>query len=533
MLYIRAVIIGLGLTQGRPQVSEPPSTAIDVALLNDFTSKVESKVPRIQADGHPSNPTPLLDITDALVKSAKEVYGIDIHTKGVKVYGKFEGKILGGSVKTRPAVRIIGDAISSGRLTRDKVVFEATSGNFGISLGLLNELGLKVIALVSRRLQEGVLEGLARSDVKTIDLDIDICPAPGLTIDADAAVAKGVALAMRSKLAEHGLDVSPFDRVRNEVERLLAKQDVIELAKLLARAYDGFCPEQYDNEMNPVSHQTVTGPEIDSQLEALGESSADFQLVCTFGTGGTSTGLSRHAKGTHGRKVVRVVYPLSGQDVAGIRTRDKAAGLAFHQPDLYLGEHEVDFEQASRLLAHFVRSGFDIGESSALALYATQQLINYGVGGRFVVILADGAAKYLARVQQEAPRKAEVSLEEARSDQQAYDAVIWTHAAFTPREEGVELLASALGCDPSKVRIAKTRDVQSLIHRNETPVGIREMIPEGASRVLLVCMVGGTSLMAAKILSNAGVEAQSLKGGIMALAGSSGRVPAVLLKQGD
>ncbi len=520
-------------TTGESMPPGPAGPSIDSALLADFKAKIQSRVPHVEADGSFSNQTPLLDITDALVDCAKEEYGLDLAARGVRVYGKFEGKVLGGSVKTRPAVKIIGDAISSGKLTRDKVVFEATSGNFGISLGLLNELGLKVIALVSRRLQDGVLHGLVESEVKTVDLDIDICPAPGLTIDADLAVAKGVALAVRGKLAEYGLDVAPFDKARNEVEQLLARQDVIELAKLLARVYDGFCPEQYDNELNPASHQTVTGPEIEGQLKGLGESLADFDVVCTFGTGGTSTGVSRYIEDAQGRKGVRVVFPLSGQDVAGIRTKEKATGLRFYQPELYLGEHEVDFEAANRVLGHFVRKGFDIGESSALALFATLQLANYGAGTRFVVILADGAQKYLAQIQRTGPKKKEVSLEEARSDQQAYGAVIWTHAMFTPKEEGVKLLASALGCDPSKVKVARTRDVQSLINGSETPQGIQEVLPSDRQRVLLVCMVGGTSLMAAKSLRAKGIDAQSLKGGIMAISASSGRAPALLLKQGD
>ncbi|MDV3292820.1 MAG: pyridoxal-phosphate dependent enzyme [Nitrososphaerales archaeon] len=510
-----------------------PLSGVDSALLGEFKSKIESRIPRLGADGSLSDPTPLIDITDALLDSAKEEYGLDLGARKVKVYGKFEGQLLGGSVKTRPAIKIIGDAISSGRLTRDKVVFEATSGNFGISLGLLNQLGLKVIALVSRRLQDGVLKGLDASDVKTIDLDVEICPAPGLTIDADVAAAKAIAMKVRGKLAEHGLDVAPFDKARNETERLLARQDVIGLAKLLARAYDGFCPEQYDNELNPASHQTVTGPEIDGQLKALGESLADFDVVCTFGTGGTSTGISRYVSESYRRRAVRVVFPLVGQDVAGIRTKAIATGLKFYQPGLYLGEHEVDFEPASRLLGNFVRRGFDIGESSALALFATLQMINYGAGDRFVVVLADGAQKYLDRIGKGAPKKAEVSLEEARADPQAYDAVIWTHAMITPKDEGIDLLASALGCDPAKVKVARTGDVKSLIGGQETPAGIQRLIPAGSPRLLLVCMVGGTSLIAAKVLGAKGIEAQSLKGGIMAIATSAGKAPPLLLKQGD
>jgi cysteine synthase/rhodanese-related sulfurtransferase len=510
-----------------------PGNSFDQTLFRQFHETIQQKVPAVLPDGSLSNPTPLLDITEALISAGREEYGLELSSSEVKVYGKLEGEILGGSVKTRPAVQIIREAIASGVLARDNVVFEATSGNFGISLGLMMELGLKVIVLVSRKLQAGVLKALEDSDVRTIDLDVDICPAPGIVMmDANLAVAKGVAQSVRAKLAEYGLDLSPFDGAGAQVEGLLARQDVIGLAQLLARIYGGFCPEQYDNEQNPTSHMTVTGPEIDSQLRRLGASLAEFDIVCTFGTGGTSTGLSRYIQKAHRRKGVRVVFPLEGQDVAGIRTKSKASGLRFYRPELYMGEHTTDFEAASRLLDHFWRRGIDIGESSALALYATLQLVNYGAGKKFVVVLADGAEKYRERAAQKAI-KSEVSLDEARFNPQAYDAIIWTHGMFTPKEEGIQLLAAALGCEPSRVKVAKIRDVQSLVNGGGTPQGILEILPQNGRNALLVCMVGGTSLMAAKYLSAKGFNAQSLKGGIMGIAASRGKAPAHILKPGD
>lgn len=507
--------------------------SIDTKLRSRFESLIESKAPKLLPDGTIANATPLLDITKELVYAAKNEFGIDLASRGAKVYGKFEGKLLGGSIKTRPAVSIIREAISSGALTKDKVVFEATSGNFGVSLGLLNGLGLKVIVLVSRRLQEGVLKALGESNVRTIDLDIDICPTPGMMDDSNTAVAKGIALFVRSKLSEYGLDTAPFDLSRGDAESLLARQDVIGLAKLLAREYGGFCPEQYDNELNPEVHRTVTGPEIDSQLSLAGESLADFDVVCAFGTGGTSTGLSQYIWNTHRRKGVRVVFPLAGQDVAGIRGKEKASGLRFYRPHLYLGEHEVDFEEAGRLVGYFSRKGMGVGESGALALYATLQLVNYGAGKNFVVVLADGAEKYLGKAAETVPAKTEVSIEEASSNPAAFEAVIWTHGVFTPKEEGIKLLAASLGCEPDKIKVASTQDVQTLVNGGPIPSEFQRLLPKNEKSLLLVCMVGGTSLVAAKSLGGKGVKAQSLRGGIIPLANKAGVPPTQLLKQGN
>src|SRR5438128_5637866 len=370
---------------------------VDEALLKRFQSEIASKVPHlVERDGSKTfiNPTPLEDLTAPLIECARVEYGLEISARSIKVFGKFDSKITGGSVKVRPAVEIIEDAIASGRLKTGQTIFEATSGNFGIALGMLEEIGINVIFLVSRKLQSGVLDELNKNSAKTVNLDIDICPAPGLAMDQNLVIAKATASNVRGQLLDLGLDTAQFDESRAEIEGLLARQDLINLAKLLAKVYDGFCPEQYDNELNVRSHERVTAPEVDQQLREIGLSLADFKIISAFGTGGTSAGISNYLRTKHGKKAVHIVFPLSNQDVAGIRTKDKALGLRFYDPALYAGQHEVDFEPARRVLRFFVGRGYDIGESSALALYACLQMLNYGGGDKIVVMLADGIDKY-------------------------------------------------------------------------------------------------------------------------------------------
>ena len=210
-------------------------------------------------------------------------------------------------------------------------------------------------------------------------------------------------------------------------------------------------------------------PEIDQQLGQLGQSLEDFRIVCAFGTGGTSGGLSRYAEGKYGgRKLVYVVFPPEGRDVAGIRTKAKAAGLRFYEPARYAGEFEVDFEQAKRLFAFLVGRGLDIGESSALALYAVIQMVNFGTDGKFVVVLADGANKYRRTVESELEHEEqeeglEVTLENAKSRPDKFDTVVWTHMGYAPSEEGAKLIASSLGRPEGSVKVARAEDVVSLI----------------------------------------------------------------------
>jgi cysteine synthase/rhodanese-related sulfurtransferase len=497
--------------------------------MSRFRKEIEDQVPRREAAVGVVHPTPLSEVTQALVECARVEFGLDISSKGAQVFGKFDSKIHGGSVKVRPAVRILSEAIATGKLTRGMTVFEATSGNFGLALGMLKGMDVRVVALVSRRIQDGISQRLEDEGISVVNLDVDICPVPGGQSDIDAALARAIASGVRQQLAEAGLDPSKFDSVRAEAESVLARQDAIGLAKLLAKAYHGFCPEQYDNLLNAKAHEEVTGPEIDQQLRELGLSFGDFDVVCAFGTGGTAAGLSSYAQSTCGRRSVRVVYPLAGQDVAGIRTRERATSLSFYDPKAYAGEHETDFDKARRLLRFFNERGYDVGESGVLVLYACIELVNYGAAKRLVALIADGGSRYAVSDRPSALGGREVTLQEATAQKQSYAAVVWTHGAFVPREEGVHAIASSIGVEVENVRVAKAKDVRALISGSGVPKVFA--LPGTKQKLLLVCVAGGTSRMAAKELAKKGVTAESLIGGIAAIPSMSGRNPLDYLQQ--
>ena len=55
----------------------------------------------------------------------------------VELYLKLEFANPGGSVKDRPALRMMLDAIRDGRLTEDKILVDATSGNTGVAYSMV------------------------------------------------------------------------------------------------------------------------------------------------------------------------------------------------------------------------------------------------------------------------------------------------------------------------------------------------------------------------------------------------------------
>src|SRR3989344_5648662 len=435
---------------------------IDNTLLEHFQQEIWSKVPHLEekhGEAKVVNATPLIDITEDLKECAKNMYNQNLADTELIVFGKFDSNLLAGSIKVRPAVHIIHDAIVTGKLRSGQTIIEATSGNFGIALGQLSKLGLGVVTLVSRKLQEGVFEELRNENIRIMDLDMDICPAPGMKDNPNLLAAKATAANIRSQLSDLGFDPTIFDKASSEIQSLLASQDIINLAKFLAKIYGCFCPEQYDNELNVNVHRNVTAAEIDQQLHEKGNSLADFRIVCTFGTGGTSGGLSRYLSEKYGKKSLHVVFPLGAQDVAGIRTKDKKN--------------------------------------------------------------LEAMAKKQTRTQ--------ISLPEAVSNIGSYDKIIWIHTQYTPREEGIELIAKSLGVDKSKISVPKARTAEQLLATQQIPEELSKDLQGPKGKSLLVCMAGNTSLMAVNVLAGKGIVTESLIGGITALPqGKSRQLPELI-----
>ena len=472
------------------------------------------------------NATPLVDLTQDFKECAKNVFKVDLDNQDLKIYGKFDSELLSGSIKVRAASHIIHEAIKSGKCNGKRVVIEATSGNFGIALGLLSKLGVTVVALVSRKLQEGVFKELRNENIRIMDLDMDICPAPGMENKADEMAAKATAANVRSQLAEMGFEPEVFDKNIGEIETLLAKQDIINLASFLAEIYGMFCPKQYDNELNIDIHNTVTAPEIDQQLHENGDSLENYDLVCSFGTGGTSGGLSKYMSEKYNKKAVHVVFPPQGQDVAGIRTHSKAEGLTLYNPEAYT-EHVVDFEKAKFLLKFFVDKGYDIGESTALELYSTLEMVSAGLGSKFVIMVADGIEKYRKNFEQISQDKLpmRISLEDAASVASEYDRIVWVHTQYTPKEEGIEMIAKSLGVDKSKIAVPKAGIINTLLSTQQVPDELSKEFDGSNGKSLLVCMAGNTSFMTAQVLASKGIVTQSLNGGITDLPEGRGKNP--------
>ena len=113
--------------------------------------------------------------------------------------------------------------------------------------------------------------------------------------------------------------------------------------------------------------------------------------------------------------------------------------------------------------------------------------------------------------------RTQVTLQEAAANVGDYDKVIWVHLQYTPREEGIEVIAKSLGVDKSKISVPKARTVEQLLATQQIPEELSKALEGSKGKSLLVCMAGKTSLMAVKVLEGKGIVTQSLTGGISEL----------------
>jgi N-(2-amino-2-carboxyethyl)-L-glutamate synthase len=160
----------------------------------------------------------------------------------VALYLKLESANPGGSMKDRPATRMVEQAIRTGRLRPGAVVVESSSGNTGVGLAQVCRFyGLRFICVVDRHIP---LEAVRIME----------------------------ALGARVEMVEDPIDGSG--------QLLSARLERV--ARLLSEIRDSFWPNQYANEENPRAHETGTMAEIDEALD--GQVDTVFVPVGSTGT---------------------------------------------------------------------------------------------------------------------------------------------------------------------------------------------------------------------------------------------------------
>ena len=276
-----------------------------------------------------------------------------------RILVKYEGLNVGGSIKTRVAYNMVMDAVRSGKITKDTVIVEPTSGNQGIGLALVGAvLGYKVRIIMP--------------DSVSIE---------------------------RKKLMQHyGAEVV---LVHDEGNIGDAIENCLQTALRMEREEPNvFVPQQFVNPANPMIHRHQTGLEI---LEQVGGPIDGF---CSgIGTGGTITGIGETLKALNPHMTIWAVEPenaaiLAGGTIGSHLQMGIGDGLIPEilntniYEDIYIVSDEEALETARRLAREEgLMCGISSGTNVAAAIQLAKKL---GPGKTVVTVLPDTAERYFS-----------------------------------------------------------------------------------------------------------------------------------------
>ena len=267
----------------------------------------------------------------------------------VRIYAKLEGLNPGGSVKDRPALKMVQEGIRAGRLTPEKTILDSSSGNTGIALAMIGcVLGYPVELVIPANVSRERKQIIHAYGAKIVYSD----PLEG----SDGAI----------RLCRKILEENP-DRY--------------------------FKPDQYFNPMNSQAHFETTGPEIYRQTR---EEITHF--IAGIGTGGTIMGTGRYLKEMNPTIKVIAVEPddaLHGLEGLKHMASSIVPGI-YHEEELD-AKIAVSTEDAYAMVYRLSQEeGVLVGQSSGAALCATLKLARKLRAATLVTVFPDFGDKYLS-----------------------------------------------------------------------------------------------------------------------------------------
>ena len=265
-----------------------------------------------------------------------------------QIYGKLEGNNPAGSIKDRPAIRMIKDAESSGFIKKGDTLIEATSGNTGIALAMAASIrGFKIKLIMP--------ETASIERIKTMK-----------------AYGAEVILVTKEQDMEGARD----------------------LATEMSNNGEGHILNQFSNKSNYLAHYDTTGPEIWSQTD---EKITHF--ISAMGTTGTITGVSRFLKEKNNKIKIIGVQPTEGSRIPGIRRwKPEYVPEIFQQAivdqiiDISQQDAEISMEHLSQ------RNGLFVGVSAGANVHIAKKIASELENSIIVTILCDRGDRYLSKI---------------------------------------------------------------------------------------------------------------------------------------
>jgi cysteine synthase B len=278
---------------------------------------------------------------------------LDSQFPGVEIHAKAEFFNPGGSVKDRAGLNMILDGERTGRLTKDKILLDATSGNTGIAYAMI-----------------GALKGYK----------IKLC------LPANASHER------KTILKAYGAEMVFSDPAESSDGAIRLCREIYE-----ADPERYFYPDQYNNPANWKAHFEGTAAEIMRQTEG-----AITHFVACMGTSGTFMGTSRRFKRDMPEVQCISAQPSSGfHGLEGLKHMPTAIVPGIYDSSIADDNLWIETEDAYRMTRWLGRNeGLLVGMSSGANVFAATQvareIAEKGGNGVVVTVLCDGATKYLS-----------------------------------------------------------------------------------------------------------------------------------------
>lgn len=297
--------------------------------VNEFNSPIEELSSQI-------GNTPLLDFSE-LSSNAR-----------VSIFAKAEWLQFGGSVKIRPAFKIISQAIIDGELLPGKTLLDASSGNTAIAYAAIcAKIGISVMIVLP----------------------------------------ENVSKERKSILKSYGVEIvysSPFggtDEAQKEAKKI----------------YDSdpekyYYADQYNNPNNWLAHYDTTAVEIWKQSEGQ-----LTHFIAGLGTSGSFVGISKRLKEYNSNVQCVALQPATAMHVMeGWKHMETAVVPGIYDPFVADDQMSVLSEVAMEVLTQTARTtGYLLSPSSAANLCGAMQLTEKIETGMVVTMLPDNGEKYL------------------------------------------------------------------------------------------------------------------------------------------
>ena len=265
------------------------------------------------------------------------------------ILAKLEKQNIGGSIKDRIAKYMIEQAEKEGKLTKDKIILEPTSGNTGIGLAIVAAVkGYKIIFTMPESVSKE-----RRKILRAFGAELILTP--------------------KKKGTDGAIELA-YKMVKREPKKY-------------------FMPDQFNNPANILAHYETTGKEIIEQTDGKVD-----MVIIAMGTTGTIMGVGKRLKEFNPKIIIVGVEPYPGHKIQGMKSLKEA-----YRPGIYNRKgmdekvyiKDEDAYKVTRELA--LKEGLLMGMSSGAVMFvALQKAKELGNNKTIVAILPDTGERYLS-----------------------------------------------------------------------------------------------------------------------------------------